>query len=409
MSEKKYLKNLKVLKPLHIFSFGFVLCASLIAIMYSITFGFSEKVDTIDTTVDVVPSAPFQPGVYSTEAHKKLVEQQYSEERDLAELKQETAVPAIPEKTSLNANNAENEAWEGSEDGFSGDSPIDDLSDVPVPESPEPPTLDLTKMNSWEPPPFDGDSINASPNNQDESTQASKARVEEKLKAITVLVKQLNENKPSPHQPQEGSYWSQNPEGESNIGNGDHIVSEQAIPATSRFLCRTTHAINNKVSSVRLVEAECMDGVMKGLKIQGNFTLSGETYDLEFNKIISKGGSVPFKGYAIDPKTKVIGLASEVDRHTLSRNLALMSSSFLEGIGALVGGTKIRIENDVVATETQYDTKDRLTQGISKIGDRYASKAEEYYDTPATVKVRNRQLFTLMVVEDVPTIPGIDG
>lgn len=403
--KRSALYNLKsAFKPVHFFSFGFVLLTSIVAILYGTLFGFSETQENIDTFVDVIPSSPFRPGVSATTEHAKLMDDYYEDQRKDAEEQEVTAVPPIPPITS----NEKQTEWQSPNDEPKAAS--EEHDEIPAPEEPvPPPTINLSELgstnNTWEPnlsmerPPLDANSLPANSSQQDEAN-ISQQRIEEKMLAIKALVNKLNSNENMGHQEQKGAYWVSHKRDTVNETDNQHRAAA-IIPATSRFVCRTTHAVNSQLSTVPLVEAECLTGVLKDGRIQGQFTIDKEHLNLEFTSFHKNGHTVAIKGYPIDPKTKVIGLATEVDKHTLSRHLALVSSAFLEGIGTLVGSTKINIGNNTIATETKYDAKDRLSQGVNKIGSRYSQKAEEYFDTDPTISVRKHQEFTLMIVEDV--------
>ena len=397
--------NLKALKPVHLFSFGFVFFISVGIIFYALIFGIGKKQVPIETFVDFTPSVTHHQGKSASKQHQELMEELYEEERQRAEDAKTTYVPPIP-AVAL----PEDDDWivPGAPDNPLKDKIPDTMGDVPTPEDALPPILDLGLLNTtktiqqWEPL-FENIDINGSSNQASNNTNSIlEERIDAKLTAIAALISRMDSDAPSEHLPQRGNGPLAATSASSNTSDQVNNSGPAKIPATSRFLCRTTYRLNNKINKIPLVEAECKGGIFDNRKITGTFTSAYDSLSIVFTKLHIDGHTIPIKGYPIDPKTKVIGLASSVDKHTLSRHLALISASFLEGIGALVDTTSITIGGNTVATESSYDSNARLVGAANSLGGRYATKAEEYYNTVPTVNVREHQEFTLMIVEDVP-------
>ncbi len=398
--------NLKVLKSVHLFSFGFVFLVSVGIIFYALFFGIGKKEVPNETVVDFTPNLTHHQGKSANKQHQELMDEHYEEERQKAVDENTTYVPPIPAVAP-----PEGDDWivPGAPKEPEAAAVNNTQDEVPIPEAAiPPPILDLGSLSNketirpWEPL-LESIGINDS-NTQDSNNTngVQEERINDKLTAIAALIARMDSNAPSEHMPQRGNGSLVTASVSSNTGSEVANSGPAKIPATSRFLCRTTYRLNNKINKIPLVEAECKGGILDNRKITGTFTSAYDSLAIEFNQLHIDGHTIPIKGYPIDPKTKVIGLASSVDKHTLTRHLALISASFLEGIGALVDTTSITIGANTVATESSYDSNTRLVGAVNNIGGRYATKAEEYYDTEPTVNVREHQEFTLMIVEDVP-------
>ena len=98
---------------------------------------------------------------------------------------------------------------------------------------------------------------------------------------------------------------------------------------------------------------------------------------------------------AISPDNARSAMATSVNHHYLSRYSSLFASAFLAGYGdtfaqagqIVVPGTQDSKGNPVIINTGSLSPVQRVFAGLGKVGQQTSSAAEQYFDTPPTVKV----------------------
>ncbi len=144
------------------------------------------------------------------------------------------------------------------------------------------------------------------------------------------------------------------------------------------------------------VMATIVQGQFKGAKLLGKVQFSqGQNQDrasLTFTtmSVDSWPTNKTINAFAIDPDTARTVMASEVDRHYLSRYGALIAASFLSGYSGAIMNSGATTTSGIFGTSTTrsaFSPADKLTAGLGQIGTNLTSIAQTYTTTPITVRI----------------------
>lgn len=156
------------------------------------------------------------------------------------------------------------------------------------------------------------------------------------------------------------------------------------------------------------VMATIVQGKLKGGKLLGKLTTGKNGNDrviLTFTMLNMPNWAEPqsINAVAIDPKTARSAIATSVNYHILSRYGALFASAFLEGYADTFtqAGTIIVDNGTTVQTNPPLSPKQRIFAGIGKFGSATSSAAENYFNTPPTVKVKSGVGLGILFMENV--------
>ncbi len=135
---------------------------------------------------------------------------------------------------------------------------------------------------------------------------------------------------------------------------------------------------------------ELLSGPLKHSVAEGTFELQGEDLIFTFSKLTTKEGDrYKMTGFAVDPSTKFIGVASEVDHHTFSRWGGLIISSLASGWASAVeasgSSTSANVGSGLVVSENpDYDWVDQLIIASGEVADSFSDAAKENFKREAT-------------------------
>jgi intracellular multiplication protein IcmE len=189
-------------------------------------------------------------------------------------------------------------------------------------------------------------------------------------------------------------------------GGTDTPVEEVEIlvPAGTIAYAQTLTEANSDTPGPVL--ARIASGPLAGSKILGSFEQSEEYLTLNFNTVVVKGVSQSVNAVALDPKTTLPAVATEVDHRYWRRFILPAAARFIEGMGDAISQreqTDVTVNGDTV-TSSKPDLKPReelaagLSEGTSEIGDQLNDIADE---TKILVKVHAGTPIGILFLEPV--------
>lgn len=176
---------------------------------------------------------------------------------------------------------------------------------------------------------------------------------------------------------------------------GAETLSPGAILYASNDLTVSSDVVGTPVL------ATIVHGPLKGAKVMGKFSLSGERLVVAFQSLTKDGVTLPFEGYGVNPEKAEAGVASHVNNHTLARWGAFAAASFLEGLGAALqdsGTTRIYGDRETVTLRDRYKVEDQIQIAGGKVGERVANQLEKQLDLPPTVTLYAGTTIGILIV-----------
>lgn len=159
---------------------------------------------------------------------------------------------------------------------------------------------------------------------------------------------------------------SQGGGGAGDTGVPEPTVQEILIPAGTIVYAQTLVEANTDAPGPVL--ARISSGVLNGYRILGTFSSQERFLTLNFNTVVIDGVSYGVNAIAIDPKTTLPAVATEVDRRYLSRFILPAAASFIEGLGSAIAqreSTTVTIDGSVVTSSTRdLNTREELASGL---------------------------------------------
>ncbi len=140
--------------------------------------------------------------------------------------------------------------------------------------------------------------------------------------------------------------------------------------------------------------AEIMTGPFKGGRLIGTFEETYNYLTLNFNTIVLNGVDYSAEGVAIDPKTTLPGMATDINRRYFARVVLPVAAEFITGFASAIadsGNTSITISGDSV-TESSSNSRSEdqeVALGIAKAGEELGGIINEIKDNyPQLLRVR---------------------
>lgn len=166
------------------------------------------------------------------------------------------------------------------------------------------------------------------------------------------------------------------------------------------------------------VMATIVQGNLKGGKLIGSLSKGGTTNNdrviLSFNLLNMPDWPKPvaITAVAIDPDTARSALATSVDYHYLTRYGAMFASAFLAGYGQ----TFTQAGQTVVPTGTTpyvipaaaLSPTGRIFAGLGQVGTQTSTAAQQYFNTPPTVKVKSGVGLGVLFMQNVSSTAPYD-
>lgn len=154
------------------------------------------------------------------------------------------------------------------------------------------------------------------------------------------------------------------------------------------------------------VLAQIASGPLSGSRVLGSFSKQKELLTIKFQTVIVDGVSIDIDAVAVDPKTTLPALATDVDHHYLMRVALPMAAAFVEGLASAIsesGLTTVTVEGDVVAEESEdTSTEQDVASGIEEAGQKLREILDETADEiEVTVRVEAGTPVGILFLEPV--------
>lgn len=144
-------------------------------------------------------------------------------------------------------------------------------------------------------------------------------------------------------------------------------VQEILIPAGTIVYAQTLTEANTDAPGP--VMARISSGPLAGSRILGSFNDTDEYLRLEFNTIVVDGISQAANAIALDPKTTLPAVVTEVDRRYWRRVIFPAAARFIEGMGKAVAQREqtVTVNNGTTVSSTpDLNTRQELAAGLSE-------------------------------------------
>ncbi len=168
-------------------------------------------------------------------------------------------------------------------------------------------------------------------------------------------------------------------------GDGEFVeesVEEVLIPAGSIEYGQLIIEANTDTPGPVL--AMIASGPLRGSRLIGTFTEENELITLNFSTVVVDGVSQPVNAIALDPKTTLSGMATDVDHRYFERVLLPMAAAFVEGAAEAIsnsGLTTVTVDGGAAVSSTEEtDTKEQIASGIEEAGQELSSIIDETAD-----------------------------
>ena len=182
--------------------------------------------------------------------------------------------------------------------------------------------------------------------------------------------------------------------GTDGAGSAEIEIQEILIPAGTIVYAQTLTESNTDAPGPVL--ARLSSGPLAGSRILGTFNDTDEYLRLEFNTVVVKGISQPTNAVALDPKTTLPAVVTDVDRRYWRRVIFPAAARFVEGMGRAVAqreqtvtvnnGTTVSSTPDLNAREELAaglaDGTSELAQELDREGDRTKVMIKVHAGTP---------------------------
>lgn len=167
----------------------------------------------------------------------------------------------------------------------------------------------------------------------------------------------------------------------------EESVEEVLIPAGSIEYGQLIIEANTDTPGPVL--AMIASGPLRGSRLIGTFTEENELITLNFSTVVVDGVSQSVNAIALDPKTTLSGMATDVDHRYFERVLLPMAAAFVEGAAEAIsnsGLTTVTVDGGAAVSSTEAtDTKEQIASGIEEAGQELSSIIDE---TANDIKVK---------------------
>lgn len=189
----------------------------------------------------------------------------------------------------------------------------------------------------------------------------------------------------------------------SNGVTADEPPVEIIIPAGTIVYAQTLTEANSDAPGPVL--ARLASGPLAGSRILGTFDNTEEYLTLNFNTIVVKGISQSVNAVALDPKTTLPAVATDIDHKYMTRFVLPAAASFIEGMGDAIAQHEqtVTVNNGTTSTSqsdlnTKQEVASALADSTSKISESLDSQASQ---AKIGVKVRSGTPIGILFLEPV--------
>lgn len=168
---------------------------------------------------------------------------------------------------------------------------------------------------------------------------------------------------------------------------GPESVGDPLVPAATMLYATLDMTANSDVPGPLRVTVH--GGEFRGWHMLGEFAVFEEYLVLQFNQLVSPDGRrAAANVIAVDPQSRMTGMADVVNRRTFSRLAAVMGAAFLQGMGdATIASAESRVTagDNVEIVSTLDSTSDRALAALGEVGRAASRMVAPYADRPPTV------------------------
>lgn len=155
-------------------------------------------------------------------------------------------------------------------------------------------------------------------------------------------------------------------------------------------------------------------GPLRGSRLIGSFSVqeAGDMLSLNFNTVVYKGKSLGVDAVAIDPKTTLPGLATDVDHRYLRRIVLPAAAAFVEGAASAIsqsGLTTVSVEGSTVSEDSQEPSdRQEIASGIEEAGAEIRELIDEEVDnTKVLVRIERGTALGILFLQPVVEEAGL--
>ena len=168
------------------------------------------------------------------------------------------------------------------------------------------------------------------------------------------------------------------------------IVQEILIPAGTIVYAQTLTESNTDAPGPVL--ARLSSGPLSGARVLGTFDNTDNFLTLQFNTIVFNGISYPTNAVAIDPKSTLPAVATDIDRRYWRRVILPAAARFIEGMGNAIAQREqtVTVNNGTtVSSQGDLKTNQELAAGLASGTQELAEELDREADrTRVMIKVR---------------------
>lgn len=197
-----------------------------------------------------------------------------------------------------------------------------------------------------------------------------------------------------------------------NVKGGTPVTDVKAPAKTKTIISAGTisyaQLLNDLNSDVKgPVLAQVLSGPFEGGRAIGEFKMQDDYLTLNFRRIIKDGVSYTVDGIALDEKTTLTGLQSDVDNHYLERVFIPVAADFISGYADAVTETgtssTTTAGGGVVQDQPEPTGKEELYEGIKKAADKIGEIMKEDAPDGPTVKLKRGTTMGILFLNPVTT------
>lgn len=209
----------------------------------------------------------------------------------------------------------------------------------------------------------------------------------------------------------QASYYTPAPaqaaSGAGAAGQGGHadVAKKTLIKAGSTYYATLDSEANT--DDGRLVMATVRSGKYKGAKLIGNLEQTNNNIQLSFSTLAptDERPTMRIRAVALREEDAKVGMAENIDHHTLSRYSSLAVAALLQGAGRVAmqpSTTTYLTSSGIITTVDQSTNRQALGGAIGEMGSAIGSEIRRRgYNQPSTYSTPAQKGFMLYFLEDV--------
>jgi intracellular multiplication protein IcmE len=188
-------------------------------------------------------------------------------------------------------------------------------------------------------------------------------------------------------------------------GSAKKADKKVIVPAGNIAYGQLLNELDSDVRGPVLVHV--LSGPFTGGRALGQFNRQNEYLTLDFNRIVKDGVSYQISGIAMDEKTTLVGLASEVDNHYFQRIILPAAAKFIEGYAGAVAetgtSTTTTAGGGVVQETPEPDATDELYKGLETSASKVSEVLDQNSNRPITVRLKKGTTMGILFLDPVTT------